>query len=139
MLVPKKSKHRKSFRLRDKNKKNLASRNNSLSFGSIGLKIMEPAEITSRQIEAARRSMTRSTKRGGKIWIKIFPHKVITKKGAEVPMGSGKGAPDHFVADLKAGTVVFEMAGVPEAQARIALTGAMHKLPVRCKIITNEL
>lgn len=139
MLVPKKTKHRKSFRLRNANKKNLAQRNNTLAFGSIGLKIMEPAEITSRQIEAARRAMTRSTKRGGKIWIKVFPHKVITKKGAEVPMGSGKGAPDHFVADLKAGTVVFEMAGVPEAEARKALTGAMHKLPVPCKIITNEI
>ncbi len=139
MLVPKKTKYRKSFRLRNANKKNLAQRNNTLAFGSIGLKIMAPAEITSRQIEAARRAMTRSTKRGGKIWIKVFPHKVITKKGAEVPMGSGKGAPDHFVADLKAGTVVFEMAGIPEDQAREALTGAMHKLPVPCKIITNEL
>ena len=139
MLVPKKTKHRKFFRRRNRNKKNLARRNNSLSFGSIGLKIMQPAEITSRQIEAARRAMTRATKRGGKSWSKVFPHKVITKKGAEVPMGSGKGAPDHFVADLKAGTVVFEMAGIPEEAAREALTGAMHKLPVPCKIITNEL
>lgn len=139
MLVPKKTKHRKQFRRRDKNKKNLAQKNNALAFGTIGLKIVQPAEITSRQIEAARRAMTRSTKRGGKIWIKVFPHKIITKKGAEVPMGSGKGAPDHFVADLKAGTVIFEMAGVDEAVARIALTNAMHKLPVPCKIITDQI
>ena len=139
MLVPKKTKHRKQFRARDKNKRNLAQKNNSLTFGNIGLKIVQPAEITSRQIEAARRAMTRSTKRGGKIWIKVFPHKIITRKSPEVPMGSGKGAPDHFVADLKAGTVIFEMAGVDETDARIALTNAMHKLPVPCKIITDQI
>lgn len=138
MLVPRKQKHRKIFRRRDANK-GIARRNNTLSFGNIGLKIMQPAEITSRQIEAARRAMTRETKRGGKIWIKIFPHKVITAKGAEVPMGKGKGAPDHFVADLKAGTVVFEMAGVEEEVAREALRLAMHKLPVKCKIVTNQI
>lgn len=139
MLVPKKTKHRKQFRARNANKKNLAQKNNTLTFGTIGLKIVQPAEITSRQIEAARRAMTRSTKRGGQIWIKVFPHKVITRKGAEVPMGSGKGAPDHFVADLKAGTVIFEMAGITEAEARIALKNAMHKLPVPCKIITDQI
>lgn len=100
---------------------------------------MDNGEVTSRQIEAARRTMSRATKRGGKIWIKIFPQKPITKKGAEVPMGSGKGSLDHYVAEVKPGTVMFEMGGLPLADARKALQLAAHKLPVRCKVVTTEI
>lgn len=138
MLIPKKVKYRKTHRARNAHL-GIATRNYLLSFGTIGLKAMEGGEITSRQIEAARRTMTRSTKRGGKIWIKIFPHKAITKKAAEVPMGSGKGSLDHYVAEIKAGTVMFEMGGLPEEEARKALELASYKLPVKCKIVTNEI
>lgn len=138
MLLPKKVKYRKTFRRRG-SVKGIATRNVHLSFGSIGLKTMEAGELTSRQIEAARRAMARSTKRGGKIWIKVFPHKAITRKGAEVPMGSGKGSLDHYVAEVKPGNIIFEIGGLEESVAREALRLAKHKLPVKCKIVTKEL
>ncbi len=117
----------------------VATKNYSINFGEIGLKCMENGEITSRQIESARRTMSRATKRGGKVWIKIFPQKPITKKGAEVPMGSGKGSLDHYVAEVKPGTVMFEMGGLGLEEARKALGLAAHKLPVKCKIVTKEI
>lgn len=138
MLLPKKVKWRKTHRLRG-HRNGVATRNNRLSFGSIGLKSVDQGEITSRQIEAARRAMSRSTKRGGKIWIRIFPQKPITRKGAEVPMGSGKGSLDHYVAEIKPGTILFEIGGLEETAAREALRLASHKMPVRCKVVTNEL
>lgn len=138
MLLPKKVKYRKSFRRRGSTK-GIATRNVTLSFGNIGLKTMEAGELTSRQIEAARRAMSRSTKRGGKIWIKVFPQKPITRKGAEVPMGSGKGSLDHYVAEIRPGNIIFEIGGLDEATAREALRLAKHKLPVKCKIVTKEI
>lgn len=110
----------------------------ALSFGSIGLKAQSTAEVTARQLEAARRVMARYTKRGGKIWTTVFPHRPITRKAAEVPMGSGKGSPDRFVTMVKPGRILFEMDGIPEAEARIALKLASHKLPVTCKIVTKS-
>ena len=138
MLQPKKVKYRKTHRLRGSNT-NVATRNNRLSHGEIGLKALERGEITSRQIESARRTISRSTKRGGKTWIKIFPQKPITRKGAEVPMGSGKGSLDHYVAEVKAGTVMFEMGGLDLATARQALKLAAYKLPIKTKIVTNDI
>lgn len=138
MLQPKKVKYRKTHRLRGSNT-NVATRNNRLSHGEIGLKCLERGEITSRQIESARRTISRSTKRGGKTWIKIFPQKPITRKGAEVPMGSGKGSLDHYVAEVKAGTIMFEMGGLDLATAREALKLAAYKLPVKTKIVTNDI
>jgi large subunit ribosomal protein L16 len=139
MLEPKKLKHRKVFRGRT-DTKGVAFRGNKVSFGTYGLKAMTGGEITSRQIEAARRVMTRYTKRGGKIWTTIFPHKSITKKAQEVPMGSGKGAPDHFVSVVKPGRILFEMDGITLESAKEAMVLAGHKLPVKCKFInTDEL
>lgn len=137
MLEPKKLKHRKVFRGR-KDTKGIAFRGNKVSFGTFGLKAITCGEITARQIEAARRVMTRYTKRGGKIWTTIFPHKPVTKKAQEVPMGSGKGAPDHFVAVVKAGRIMFEMDGITAASAKEAMILAGHKLPVKCKFINTE-
>ena len=135
MLAPKKVKHRKWQRTdRIKGK---ASRKNTISFGSYGLKAITASWVSSRQIEAARRVMTRYTQRGGKIWIRIFPDKPITKKGSEVPMGKGKGAVDHYVAVVKAGTVMFEMAGVDKDMAEKAMKLAAYKLPVKCKFIVK--
>lgn len=134
MLQPRKTKHRKAFRARSE-LKGKATRGATISFGSYALKATTAAEVSSRQIEAARRAMTRYIKRGGKIWIRIFPHKPITQKAAEVPMGSGKGAPDRFVAVVKPGTIMFEMDGIDEATAREALRLAAHKLPVKCKFL----
>ena len=130
MLTPRKTKFRRYHRRRNVNKDILATRNNKLHFGDMGLMILDPCELTSRQIEAARRVMARHTKRGGKIWIKVFPHKT---------MGSGKGSPDFFVADLRAGTVVFEIAGSDQALIRRALELAAYKLPSRCKVVTKEI
>jgi len=113
----------------------VASRKTEISFGSYAMKSMEYAWITSRQIEAARRAMTRFIKRGGKIWIRIFPDKPVTRKGSEVPMGKGKGAVDHYVAVVKPGTILFEMDGVPEDAAREAMRLAGHKLPVKIRFI----
>ena len=135
MLMPKRVKYRRVHRGRLKGK---ASRGNKLAYGEYGLQALEPAWITSNQIEAARRAMTRSVKRGGNVWIKIFPDKPITEKPAETRMGSGKGSPEYWVAVVKPGRVLFEIAGVPEETAREALRLAMHKLPVKCKFVTRE-
>ena len=130
MLMPKRVKHRKVFRGR---MKGVATKGNSITYGTYGLVAMDCGWITSNQIEAARIAMNRSIKRGGKVFIKIFPHKSVTKKPAEVRMGSGKGAPDHWVAVVKPGRVMFEIAGVSEDKAREAMRLASHKLPVRSK------
>ncbi len=137
MLSPKKQKHRRQFRGRS-DTKGIAFRGNKLSFGTYGLKAVTGGEISSRQLEAARRAMTRYIKRGGKIWIDIFPDKVITKKAAEVPMGSGKGSPDHFVAPVKPGRVIFEMEGIDEASAKEAMRLAGYKLPIKSKFISEH-
>ena len=131
MLLPKRVKYRKQFRGRMKGK---AHRGNTVSHGTYGLQALEPAWITNRQIEAARIAMTRYIKRGGQVWIKIFPDKPVTAKPAETRMGSGKGSPEYWVAVVKPGRVLFEIAGVPEETAREALRLAMHKLPCKCKI-----
>ena len=138
MLIPKKVKHRKWHKGRARGKR-LATTKLTVAFGSHGIKAITGAWITSRQIEAARRAMTRAIKRGGKIWIRIFPDKPVTSKGSEMPMGKGKGAVDHYVAIVRPGTVLFEMGGVDEALARQALTLAAHKLPVKSKIISRDV
>lgn len=130
MLIPKRVKYRRVHRGRMTGK---ATRGNQITYGEYGLQALEPAWITSNQIEAARIAMTRYCKRFGKVWIKIFPHKPVTKKPAEVRMGSGKGAPEYWVAVVKPGRVMFEIEGVSEAQAREAMRLAAHKLPVKCK------
>jgi large subunit ribosomal protein L16 len=135
MLMPKRVKHRKVMRGR---MSGMAKGGTAIAFGEYGLMTQEPAWITSRQIEAARRAMTRYVKRGGKIWIRIFPDKPVTKKPAEVRMGSGKGAPDHWVAVVKPGRILFEMAGVPLDEAAEAMRLASHKLPVDVKFIIKE-
>ncbi|AEY64724.1 MULTISPECIES: 50S ribosomal protein L16 [Eubacteriales] len=135
MLMPKRVKHRRVHRGRMTGK---ATRGNFVSNGEFGIQALEPAWITSNQIEAARIAMTRFIKRGGKVWIKIFPDKPVTKKPAETRMGSGKGSPEYWVAVVKPGRVLFEIAGVPEETAREALRLAMHKLPVKCKFVTRE-
>ena len=135
MLLPKRVKYRRVQRGRMKGK---ATKGNTITYGDFGLVALEPAWITANQIEAARVAMTRYIKRGGKVYIKIFPHKSVTKKPAEVRMGSGKGAPDHWVAVVKPGRVMFEIAGVSEEAAREAMRLAMHKLPIKCKFITRD-
>jgi large subunit ribosomal protein L16 len=135
MLMPKRVKHRKVMRGR---MSGMAKGGTAIAFGEYGLMTQEPAWITSRQIEAARRAMTRYVKRGGKIWIRIFPDKPVTKKPAEVRMGSGKGAPDHWVAVVKPGRILFEMSGVPLDEAAEAMRLASHKLPVDVKFIIKE-
>jgi large subunit ribosomal protein L16 len=117
--------------------KGKASRGNVVTYGEFGLQALEPGWITSNQIEAARIAMTRYTKRGGQVWIKIFPDKPVTAKPAETRMGSGKGAPEYWVSVVKPGRVMFEIAGVPEETAREALRLASHKLPIKCKIIAK--
>ena len=134
MLLPKRVKYRRVMRGRMKGK---ATRGNVVSNGEFGLQALEPAWITSRQIEAARIAMTRYTKRGGQVWIKIFPDKPVTRKPAETRMGSGKGAPEYWVAVVKPGRILFEMAGVNEEVAREAMRLAMHKLPIKCKFATK--
>ena len=134
MLLPKKVKHRKWMKGRRRNK-GVATRKTTVAFGAFGLKATTHGWITSRQIESARRAMTRYVSRGGKIWIRIFPHKPVTKKGSEVPMGSGKGAVDHYVAIVKPGTVLFEMDGVPEETAKRAMELAAYKLPVQTRFM----
>jgi len=134
MLIPKKVKHRKWHKPRRKNK-GVATRTNTLAFGTYGIVAMGHSWVTSRQIEATRRVLTRYVRRGGKIWIRIFPDRPVTKKGSEVPMGGGKGAPDHYVCTIKPGTVMFEMAGIPEEKAREALTLGGHKLPMKVRFI----
>ena len=130
MLLPKKLKHRKHHRGRTTGK---ATAGNYLSFGNFGLRATTNGCVTIRQIEAARRAMTRYVQRGGKIWIRIFPDKPITNKGNEIPMGGGKGAVDHFVAVVKKGRMLFEMVGVPADAAKEAMRLASHKLPVKTK------
>ena len=134
MLMPKRTKHRKQFRGSMKGK---ALRGNKLSYGEFGIVAQEPGWIKSNQIEAARVAMTRYVKRGGRDWIKIFPDKPVTAKPAETRMGSGKGALEYWVAVVKPGRVMFEIAGVPEATAKEALRLATHKLPVKCKIVSK--
>ncbi|HHV46319.1 MAG TPA: 50S ribosomal protein L16 [Tissierellia bacterium] len=135
MLMPKRVKYRRVHRGRLKGK---ASRGNKLAYGEYGLQALEPAWITSNQIEAARRAMTRSVKRGGNVWIKIFPDKPITEKPAETRMGSGKGSPEYWVAVVKPGRILFEMGGVPEEVAKEAMRLAAHKLPIKTKFVTRE-
>ena len=135
MLLPKRVKYRRVHRGRLKGK---ATRGNTVTYGQFGLQALEPAWITSRQIEAARIAMTRYTKRGGKVWIKIFPDKPITEKPAETRMGSGKGSPEYWVAVVKPGRIMFEIAGVSEEVAREALRLASHKLPVKTKFVIKE-
>ena len=134
MLMPKRVKFRRLHRGRMKGK---ATKGNTVTYGEYGLVALEPAWITANQIEAARIAMTRYIKRGGKVYIKIFPHKSVTKKPAEVRMGSGKGAPDHWVAVVKPGRVMFEIAGVTEEQAREAIRLAGHKLPIKTKFVVK--
>lgn len=134
MLMPKRVKRRKQFRGRMKGK---ALRGNKLTFGEFGIVSQEPIWIKSNQIEAARIAMTRHMKRGGQVWIKIFPDKPVTAKPAETRMGKGKGTPEYWVAVVKPGRVMFEVAGVPEEVAREALRLAMHKLPCKCKIVSK--
>ena len=135
MLMPKRVKRRKQFRGRMKGK---AMRGNRIIHGDYGLVAVEPSWISSRQIEAARIAMTRYIKRGGNVWIKIFPDKPVTSKPAETRMGSGKGAPEYWVAVVKPGRVMFELNGVAEPVAREALRLAMHKLPIKCRILSRE-
>ena len=135
MLMPKRVKYRRVQRGR---MKGTASRGNTISYGSFGLVALEPGWITSNQIEAARIAMTRYIKRGGQVWIKIFPDKPVTEKPAETRMGSGKGSPEYWVSVVKPGRVMFEMDGVPDDQAREAMRLAAHKLPIKCKFVKKE-
>ena len=135
MLLPKRVKYRRVHRGRLKGK---ATRGNTVNYGDFGLQALEPAWITSNQIEAARIAMTRYTKRNGQVWIKIFPDKPITEKPAETRMGSGKGSPEYWVAVVKPGRVMFEIGGIDEEQAREALRLAANKLPIKCKFVTKQ-
>ena len=134
MLMPKRVKRRKQMRGRMKGK---ALRGNKVTYGDFAIQALEPSWITSNQIEAARVAMTRYIKRGGKVWIKIFPDKPITSKPAETRMGSGKGTPEYWVAVVKPGRIMFEIGGVAEETAREALRLAIHKLPIKCKIVSK--
>ena len=135
MLLPKRVKYRRVHRGRLTGK---ATRGNKVTYGEFGLVALEPAWITSNQIEAARIAMTRYIKRGGQVWIKIFPDKPVTAKPAETRMGSGKGSPEYWVAVVKPGRILFEMGGVDESIAREAMRLAMHKLPIKCKFVKKE-
>jgi len=135
MLSPRRTKFRKQQRGR---MEGLATRGSTLNFGDFGLQAIEPAWITSRQIEASRRAMNRYLRRGGKIWIRIFPDKPVTMRPAETRMGSGKGSPEFWVAVVKPGRIMFEINGVPEATAREAMRLASHKLPIKTKFIIRE-
>ncbi|SJZ98555.1 50S ribosomal protein L16 [Selenihalanaerobacter shriftii] len=135
MLIPKRVKHRKQHRGRLKGK---AHRGTTVNFGEYGLQALEPAWITNRQIEAARIAITRYIKRGGKVWVNIFPDKPVTAKPAETRMGSGKGATEHWVAVVKPGRVMFEIAGIEEEVAREAMRLASHKLPIKTKFVKRE-
>ena len=135
MLMPKRMKFRKLHRGR---MKGIAIRGSSVAFGAYGLQALEPHMLTSRQIEAARRAIVRHIRRGGKLWIRVFPHKPMTQRAAETRMGSGKGSVDHYVAVVKPGRVLFEMAGIREDQAREALRLASHKLPIKTQFVMRE-
>ncbi len=136
MLEPAKVKRRKVQRLRGQ-WKGKATRGTQLAFGSVGLKCIVTGEVTARQLEAARRAMTHAVARGGKIWIRVFPHTPVSRKAAEVPMGSGKGSPEYWSCVLKAGTLIFEMDGLTVADSREALRLAGHKLPLKTKVVTR--
>ena len=136
MLMPKRVKRRRVHRGRMKGQ---ATRGNNITYGEYGIQALEPAWITSNQIEAARIAMTRHIKRGGQVWIRIFPDKPITQKPAETRMGSGKGAPEHWVAVVKPGRIMFEIGGVTEELAREAMRLAAHKLPIKCKFVTRTV
>ena len=136
MLMPKKTKYRKAFKGR---RRGMSRGGTEVSFGDYGLQALESSYITARQIEAARITMTRTMKRGGKVWINIFPHKPITRKPAEVRMGSGKGNVEYYVAVVKKGRVMFEVSGVPEDVAREAMRKAGHKLPIDTKFVTRNV
>lgn len=138
MLMPKRTKFRKAHKGRHRFERK-ATRGFYVSFGTYGLQSLEGAWVTSRQIEAARRAMSRTVQRGGKIWIRIFPDRSVTKKGSEIPMGKGKGPVDHYVSEVKPGTMLFEIDGVTEEQAREAMRLASHKLPVKSKFVTKDL
>ena len=135
MLIPKRTKYRKQHR---PVRTGMSKGGNEINFGDFGIQALAPAYVTNRQIEAARIAMTRYIKRGGKVWIKIFPDKPVTEKPAETRMGSGKGSPEYWVAVVKPGRVMFELADVDEATAREALRLAMHKLPIKCKFVVRE-
>jgi len=135
MLAPKRVKYRKQMKGRMRGK---ATRGNFVAFGDFGLQALEPGWISNRSIEAARIAMTRHIKRGGKVWINIYPDRPLTKKPAETRMGSGKGSPEWWVANVKPGRVLFEMSFPNEAVAREALRRAIHKLPMKCRIVTRE-
>jgi large subunit ribosomal protein L16 len=135
MLMPKRTKYRKQHRGR---MKGIAGRGNALSFGDYGLQAIEPCWMTSRQIEAARRAIVRHVKRGGKLWIRVFPDKPVTAKAAETRMGGGKGAVDHWVAVVKPGRMIFEIAGVQEEAAREAMRLASHKLPIKTRFVSRQ-
>ena len=135
MLMPKRVKRRKQFRGRMKGR---ALRGSSITYGDYGLVAMEPCWITANQIEAARVAMTRTMRRGGKVWVKIFPDKPVTEKPAETRMGSGKGSPEYWVAVVKPGRIMFEIAGMEEQIARQALRLAGHKLPIKCKVVSRS-
>jgi len=135
MLMPKRTKHRKMFKGR---MTGLAYRGSTVTFGQYGLQALEPAWVTSRQIEAARRAITNYLKRGGKVWIRIFPDKPVTQKPAETRMGSGKGSPEWWIANVKPGRVLFELSGVNEDVAREAMRLAIHKLPMKARFIKRE-
>lgn len=136
MLMPKRVKHRKVQRGRMTGK---ASRGNTVVFGDYGIQALEPAWVTSRQIEAARRAITNYVRRGGKVWIRIFPDKPVTQKPAETRMGSGKGNPEYWVAVVKPGRVMFELGGVREELALEALRRAIHKMPMKCRVVRREV
>lgn len=135
MLMPKRTKYRKIFRPRKVRGK--AQRGSTVAFGEYGLQAMDNAWITARQIESGRRAITNYLKRGGKVWIRIFPDKAITQKPAETRMGSGKGSPEYWVAVIKPGRIIYEVAGVPQAQAEEALRRAAMKMPIKCKFVTK--
>lgn len=137
MFGPRKTKYRKSHRLRGGDR-GVATKGTRPAFGAYALKAIEGGEISARQIEAARRAMTRYVKRGGKIWIRIFPHKPVTQKAAEVPMGSGKGALEKYVSVIRKGTILFEMDGVESALAKEAMRLASQKLPIKCRFVDTH-
>ena len=135
MLIPRKVKHRKQHR---PHRTGMASGGTSVTFGDFGIQAIEPAYVTNRQIESARIAINRHIRRGGKVWINIFPDRPLTKKPAETRMGSGKGSPEWWVANVKPGRVMFELSGVPEEVAREAMRLAMHKLPMKCRFVARE-
>ena len=135
MLIPKRTKYRKQHR---PVRSGMSKGGNEIAFGDFGIQALAPAYVTNRQIEAARIAMTRHVKRGGKVWINIYPDRPITKKPAEVRMGSGKGSPEWWVANVKPGRILFELAGVPEELAREAMSRAQHKLPMKTRFVVRE-